>query len=367
MLMGSLLIGILASPFPSRSASAAMPLLLGLALLALLVFRPAARPSPRRATDTLALLGVGIAALGFVGMLAKPTVLFPSLQRMLLALQSVLGVRLERLPDTFHPNVVAGAILLLFPFVLVPGLAPGPLPPHLDRVRRALYLGAASIMAAVLILTQSRGAYLGLIVAGLVLSASLKPRLLLLFGPLLCIGGIAAYAILGGSQFGDALVSADPAQGLAWRRQIWAVGWRMAEDMSLTGIGFGQFHAVQTVLYPLPLGEAAGHVHNLYLQILLDLGLGGSIGFLIILGLAWAHSLRALSNRPRTLSEHRHLAAACVASLAGMCTHGLLDAAVWGNKAAWLMWIVLGLAIGLADQETARGRSRPLGDSDAVQ
>ena len=50
------------------------------------------------------------------------------------------------------------------------------------------------------------------------------------------------------------------------------------------------------------------------------------------------------------------LCAGCIAGLIGMCAHGLVDAATWGLKLAFIPWVVMGLVVGL--HEIAQEQSR---------
>jgi putative inorganic carbon (HCO3(-)) transporter len=218
-------------------------------------------------------------------------------------------------------------------------------------------------MLVILVLTQSRAAYMGLAAALLVLVALTRTRWLLVVLPILMCAVIGGGMLVGWSTLADALVSRDPAYGLEWRRGIWSAGIQMAGDFPFTGVGFGCFEPIMSLFYPLVSNHGASHAHNLFLQLAIDLGLPGLVAFLAILGLAvylaissWVVSRRAAQARCLFLS------AACLASLTGMCVHGLFDAASWGNKGAFVPWLVIGAAAAL--YRRSGEVTKPTGNAD---
>jgi len=341
-------LSLIVSPLPRRSLGAVWPLLLGLILYWVIARWPWTETQLGWAWWGMLLLGTGLALVGFGGMSVKPRTLFPWMQPWLLAVGSRLEGLRQRLPDTFHPNVVAAALELLVPFGVAKVLQSLQVR-HRRHWVPTLLAGVLTLsMLVVLVLTQSRAAYVGLAVALLMLVALTRTRWLLIALPVLTGAVIGGGMVTGWSSLADALVSHDPAYGLEWRRGIWSAGIQMAGDFCFTGVGFGCFEPVMSLFYPLVSSHAATHAHNLFLQVAIDLGLPGLVAFLAILGLAvylaissWVVSRRAAQARCLFLS------AACLASLAGMCVHGLFDAASWGNKGAFVPWLVIGAAVAL--------------------
>ena len=172
-------LSLIVSPLPKRSLGTVWPLLLGVILYWVIARWPWTETGLGLVWWGMVLLGTGLALVGFVGMLDKPRVLFPWMQRWLLALRSHLGELPQRLPDTFHPNVVAGALNLFVPFAgakVLHSLRDG----HRRRWVRALLAGLLTLtMVVVLVLTQSRAAYVSLAAALLVLLVLTRPRWLL--------------------------------------------------------------------------------------------------------------------------------------------------------------------------------------------
>jgi putative inorganic carbon (HCO3(-)) transporter len=105
---------------------------------------------------------------------------------------------------------------------------------------------------------------------------------------------------------------------------------------------------VVNVLYPVflaPPSEDLAHAHNIFLQVAVDLGLGGLIayGALLLLGAAAAWDVARAS-----IGSSRYLAVGLLASLLGLHVYGLADAIALGSKPGLAFWMLLGLIAALA-------------------
>lgn len=326
------------SPLPGQSLRTAIPLGIGFIAYALIA----------RWFVTSLWLARGWWALILAGALlvlfAPPAMLPPS--HAALRWLPIWNRLQGRLPDTFNENVIAGTLVILMPFAFARSLL------GWDRGSWQGWLGwigsllAGLGMLLVLALTTSRGAYLAAFVSLLLLLGLAWPRGWPAFALLGVLAIFACGMLLGWSQMANALLAGGAITTLEQRAEIWSRALYIIQDFPLTGAGIGCFQPIVKHLYPLfliPQGSVS-HAHNLYLQIAVDLGLPGLAAYLAILVLSFRLALRAY--RRFTLRKERSLAllsVACLASLTGMCIHGLIDAAVWGNKGAFIPWIVLGL------------------------
>ncbi|MEZ4661300.1 MAG: O-antigen ligase family protein [Caldilineaceae bacterium] len=246
------------------------------------------------------------------------------------------------LRETINPNVLAGALIL--PIPLLAALTLQPRRTRLDPQRLlwgiiALGLGAAAI------LTQSRGAYIGL-AAGLWL-------VFLLQWPRWRWGWVGALAALlglliwwGPAQILDQSAYVGAIDSYAGRREIWSRGWAALQDFPLTGLGPGLFGTLMPRLYPyFSFGPAAQipHAHNLFLQVALDLGLPGLVGYGGIIVMTYV--LLAGAMKKPTAENTRTLAIGALGAQTTVLVHGLTDAALWSAKLAWMPWLLLALAV----------------------
>ncbi len=238
-----------------------------------------------------------------------------------------------------------------------------------DRWRQAGAALLALLTLGLLLLTQSRGAYLGTGVVLLVLCSWRWPRLL--YGlPLLVLGGGYLLYQLGAWSLFDLLGADNTFGGAEWRTEVWYAAGQAFHDFPYTGIGIGNFRAIIPLLYPngAIMHEAATHAHNLFLQIGLDLGLPGLLAWLFLIGGSIGQAIRTLRRPYATAAVMQHdeheshrrrqrrlihlarqhnetlaLSAGALAALSGLLVHGTLDAVTWGTKLAFLPWLLLAI------------------------
>ena len=267
------------------------------------------------------------------------------------------------LAEDVNPNVLAGGLALVWPLVASLGLARYGGGRWRVALVRAGLAAALLLVSAVLVLTQSRGAWLALALGALV-ALGLRWPWAWLSLPAAVLAADGALLAGAGPRLLDSLCQTGTITSWAGREEIWSRALLMIEDFPFTGIGLATFDRVQPLLYPLftQAGREVHHAHNLFLQVAVDLGLVGLVAYLALLlgGLhaAWQAWRQAVAGGDGWLPA---LALGLVASLVVLVAHGALDAAVWGNKLAPLPWLILGLAVALYRYTTERiriGRGR---------
>ena len=326
-------------------------------------------------------LGVGTGALAVLGTSwgAKIEALRPILAELQPRIKGLPGAK-----SGLNANEVAGGLVWVIPLALTLSAL------LIVRVRNCwralrgwlvplaiLILTATVFLSGVLVLTQSRGAYIGLVSAVLLLVAIVLPRigrlsylillalaLVVLIGSIQQVGLGAAWDRLAGDEVG----TMDVVAKLETRQTIWAAAMQGIQDFKFTGMGMNTFRGVVRVLYPLPFdyrGDIA-HAHNEFLQAGLDLGVPGLIAFIALyIGafmMLWEVWRRASLLEVRVRPEHlggsplafRSLARALVLGLGGgllaHAIYGLTDAVALGAKPGVLFWMLLGLICGLHAQ-----------------
>ena len=223
---------------------------------------------------------------------------------------------------------------------------------------RVIAVLSSLALLATLALTQSRGAYLGAAVSLLVLFSLRWPRAARVVVPLVVILALIRVSFIGWDVVADELTAGDVTGGLDRRVEIWSRAIYAIQDFPFTGLGLGTFERVVAVLYPLflhPEGTVP-HAHNLLLQVAVDLGLPGLIAYMALLGLTFVGAFSAY----RTFRQGKEgakwkgengglamLCAGCIAGMAGMGVHSIVDVANWGIKLAFIPWTVIGLVVAL--------------------
>jgi O-antigen ligase len=232
---------------------------------------------------------------------------------------------------------------------------------------RAISGAAALLMVVALLLTLSRGGYLGLaaeVVVGIVLLAgSARARVPWRFGWLraaqaLAVAGIALLALLAvpttrhgvESIAGRALSTGNLQEGsIRGRLDLWAVGVRITLDHPLLGTGPDsyvlEFPAYRDAVLPAARATFMTHFrpespHSVYLALASGLGLPALACYLALIVGVLILALRSLRVHDW---KARVLVVALIAAIVGhVVTDGFMTGEIAGS---WLFWVLLGAAV----------------------
>ena len=243
-----------------------------------------------------------------------------------------------RVPSTFsNPNMLGQYFILIIPF----GGACLLTAKHWNS--RMVWLICCGLMCVCMLLTFSRGAWLGLLFAGAVFFVLLDPRFILLapfaFVALVLVMPdtvISRFTSIG--NMGDASTS--------YRVYIWMGVLAMLKKYWLCGIGPGD--GAFNLVYPAYSYNSivAPHSHNLYLQIICDAGICELLVFLMIL----FHYFRRLcvAMGRENDRDSRLFQIAAVASVCGFLVQAMTDYSFYNYRVMFLFWAVLGIGAVLA-------------------
>jgi putative inorganic carbon (HCO3(-)) transporter len=212
-----------------------------------------------------------------------------------------------------------------------------------------LLLAIAAFSVAVLVLTRSHGEWLGLAAATAVLLILRWPRWAAL---VLIVAALAGGVLLASRpDFVQVLMQGYDTgadfSGLQSRLDVWKQAVTQIKAFPLTGMGMGTFPQVSRALYPsalVVLGDNL-HVHNLYLQIAIDLGLPGLAAWFGIAGVVAGCAWQVYRAGLRQVGWLAGLGAGLLAAQTALAVHGLVDAVTWGTRPAILVWGLWGLAL----------------------
>jgi O-antigen ligase len=167
---------------------------------------------------------------------------------------------------------------------------------------RLIALAAALLSTLLVIMTESRGAMLGLTAAVLVTPfAAGRGRRAAAVGVALAAALSVAVWVTTAAPAQTRERLTQPTSSGSGRVDLWTVGLRMVKDEPITGVGAGNF-PVSSVHYLLQPGAIARDefivdhpkvTHNIYLQVLAELGVIGLALFLALIGTCLACVLRA--------------------------------------------------------------------------
>lgn len=196
--------------------------------------------------------------------------------------------------------------------------------------RKVLYLVSCLLFLATLFFTKSFGALLGILVAGgfwlvVYLYSQNKRRILLgvifvVFALIMVFGLLKIKSIEGLRSFDARFV-------------IWGQAISVFVQHPLTGIGPGTF---EDYFPPYPKWGVP-QPHNIFLAFLIQTGLIGFIGFVLIL--AWFFRIGSKN----LVIGHWGLVILCI--MLYILAHGLVDTTYWKNDLAIVFWIIIGLRV----------------------
>ena len=174
------------------------------------------------------------------------------------------------------------------------------------------------MIAMGIVLSLSRGAWLGLGISLAVMAFFWSPRARKLVIPLamgaVLLVGLAMFGLLP-TNIATRITSATDNFGVFDVRSVqltsenfavvermahWQAGWYMFQDYPFLGVGPGNYPAVYEEYYIPPWKEPLGHAHNYYLNMAAEAGMPGLLALLLVLGLAF----RAIRRRIRAIDQN---------------------------------------------------------------
>ena len=273
-----------------------------------------------------------------------------------------------------QPNRLGGYLIALIPLALALSFTVQ------DRMLRLGLLLAVFAFTLCLVATYSRGAWIGLAVGLLALTAVLTPWPELMPRPIWI--GAALVALLAPAIFFLpsilSRIAPKPSTAPAWslpidperegsgamRRAVWSGSFAALAARPVLGWGIGAFREAYDRSKSDRLkrleavgGRTADQAHNFFLETLVERGVLGLAAFLAFVALCAAAGLAALREGAR---EHRVLAAGLLASVAALLGHAALEDNLSLVPHGTLLFANLGLLVAIApgpkDAPTHRAR-----------
>ncbi len=234
-----------------------------------------------------------------------------------------------------NPNVLAEYLVFAIPIVLAL------LWSAKKYLQKVVYIGILAVLTICLVLTYSRGGWLGLVLAVIVFAA-LKDRKF--FIVIILIALLSPMFLPSVVETRIASIGSLEDSSNAFRVSIWIASARMIKDYWLTGVGLGLSAFSRVYRDYMIAGTPALHSHNLYLQVGIEMGI---VGLLLLVWVCFAAFLRA---RCLVHFEQRHsfILAGIIAALAGHLLHGLFDYVWFSPRIVMIFWMFLGMTSALS-------------------
>lgn len=235
-----------------------------------------------------------------------------------------------------NPNVLGEYILLVLP------VTAGLVFTRKGILQKVVYTGIAGVMFLALILTFSRGCWLGLIAAAAIFVTFAAGKLWGL--------GLAALPVMP-MVLPESIINRFTSIGdmkdssTSYRVYIWMGTLAMVKDFWISGIGMGQ--EAFTEVYPFYSynGIVAPHSHNLFLQILVESGIGGLLVFLAIVLFFIKKMMTGYKYGGGKGQELSSMIVAISAGVCGFLLQGMFDNCFYNYRVLLMFWCVIGMAM----------------------
>jgi putative inorganic carbon (HCO3(-)) transporter len=350
-----LIVAIIVTADPDLALPKATGFILGLFVWSYMARVIKGRQDLHRSVIVFILLGMGFVLLGALSV--DWSLKVPFLTETVANLPS--GI--IRLPETsnggVHPNQLAGTLLLFLPFTVSVLLG-------WQRERYTYIFLFITCMLGLLILfvvllSQSRSAWLGglggglalLLLWGSLLPPSRKRKAIRWTTGLAAAAGVSLLLLIGPARLQEfwtdpgQYTAVGPLDTLSFRQEVWRWALVAVDDFPFTGTGLGSFRRVVRRLYPLAATPDydIGHAHNIFLQVVLDVGLPGLVVYISILMIAAVIGWQVA----RQDEQLRPFALGLLAGLFALHVYGLTDALALGSKTGLAFWMILGMLVGM--------------------
>lgn len=260
--------------------------------------------------------------------------------------------RCDRAHSFYSIYMTLAGVLTLILLATLPRLLAGP------RDRRSWTLPLWVTCGLGLVLTYTRGAWLGFL-AGAASLAILLRRLLVLGA----IGvGLAMFLVLFPSgTLGDRIRSlGDPSDPtLRERLYMWQSGLQMVRDRPLTGVGPGRLQAHYPRYVSAEAGrKATSHLHNTPLQILVERGLLGLAAWLWLWAAFFLRGARLLRRIGPGQDLERGLVAGSLAAIGGFLVSGLFEYNFGDSEVVMVAYLLMALPFVVERSVSSSGEAR---------
>lgn len=207
--------------------------------------------------------------------------------------------------------------------------------------KKAIFLITSLILTIALVLTLSRGGWVGFAFGIFIFIILIEKKLLLALIPIALLGiyflpQSIVNRILTIGNLGDS--------SNAYRIRLWKITLEIIRDNWLVGVGFGYIPfktTFETYIRTMP----AYHSHNTYLQTMGEMGILGLIVFVMFIFVLYKYAIkRLMKDEDRYI---RTMAGGVLAGLSALLAHGAVESVLYLPKIIITFWTLVALILAL--------------------
>jgi len=206
-------------------------------------------------------------------------------------------------------------------------------------IKKLIFLLTSMILAGTLVLTLSRGGWLGFAFGIFVFMFLVEKRLLLLCIPV----GVLSVFVLPQSIINRIQTIGSLADSSnAWRITTWKITIDIIRDHWVAGVGFGYIpfkKTFETYIRTMP----TFHAHNTYLEIAAELGIVGIILFIIMIFVIYKY---AIINSKKNKDKYiKVITAGLLGGIGSLLFQGLVEHVLYMPKIIITFWTMIGFIL----------------------
>lgn len=232
-----------------------------------------------------------------------------------------------------NPNVLGEYLLLIIPFVVAYFFSTKGI------LKKSFFFVVGCMLMLCLILTYSRGCWLGILFAAVIFLVLLDRRFIILI-----LIGLAILPFLLPETILNRFMSIGNMSdsSTSYRFYIYMGTLSMLKDYWICGVGPGS--AAFNMVYPSYAYDSvtAPHSHNLFLQVMCDSGICGELAFLALIYRAYKTCFIGLKN---AAENNKIFIIGSISAISGFFLQSMFDYTFYNYRVMFMFWVVLALAM----------------------